>query len=117
MGEAMAVRRETRQELERCALALNVRASKEGLRLEVEVKVRASRTRVLGTKAERLSVALAAPPVDGAANDALRRLLADHFALRLQDVQIVGGEKSRRKLVELRGLSVDQVLARVPANE
>jgi uncharacterized protein (TIGR00251 family) len=98
-------------------VSLDVRASKTGLRFEVEVKVRASRNAVLGVKANRLSVALTAPPVDGAANEALRRLLADHFDLPRQDVEIVGGEKSRRKLLELRGISRERVLARVPAGD
>jgi uncharacterized protein len=92
---------------------LSLRASKQGVRLEVEVKVRASRTAVLGVKGERLCVALAAPPVDNAANEALRRLLADTLDLPRQNVQIVGGEKSRRKLVELNGLGIEQILERL----
>jgi uncharacterized protein (TIGR00251 family) len=95
-------------------MTLAVRASKTGLRFEVKVKVRASRSAVLGLDGERLSVALAAPPVDGAANTALRRLLADHFDLPQRDVEIVGGEKSRQKLLELRGITQEQLLARVP---
>lgn len=95
-------------------MTLDVRASKAGLTFEVEVKVRASRSAVLGLKGERLSVALAAPPVDGAANEALRRLLSDHFDLPQRDVAIVGGEKSRRKRIELRGISLDALLARMP---
>jgi uncharacterized protein (TIGR00251 family) len=91
------------------------RAASGGVRLEVEVKVRASRTAVLGVREQRLSVALAAPPVDGAANEALRRALAELFDLPRQDVVIVTGEKSRRKLVELRGASLEQVLARLAA--
>jgi len=89
------------------------RESKDGVRIEVEVKVRASRSAVLGVREQRLGVALAAPPVDGAANEALRRVLAEHFELPRQSVQIVGGEKSRRKLVELRGVSLAQALARL----
>lgn len=94
-------------------MTLAVRASKTGLRFEVKVKVRASRSAVLGVDGEHLSVALAAPPVDGAANEALRRLLADHFDLPPRDVQIVGGEKSRRKLIELREISVEALIARL----
>jgi uncharacterized protein (TIGR00251 family) len=93
--------------------SLGIRPSKEGLRFEVLVKVRASRTAVLGVEAARLGVALAAPPVDGAANEALRRLLAEHFELPRQSVAIVGGEKSRRKLVELRGIAEADVRARL----
>ena len=91
------------------------RATKDGVRIEVEVKVRASRTAVLGVREQRLSVALAAPPVDGAANEALRRALAELFELPRQEVRIVSGEKSRRKLVELRGADLAQILARLAA--
>jgi len=89
------------------------RASKNGVRIEVEVKVRASRSAVLGVREQRLAVALAAPPVDGAANEALRRALAEFFELPRQSVQIVSGEKSRRKLVELHGVDLAPVLARL----
>jgi len=91
------------------------RATQDGVRIEVEVKVRASRSAVLGVREQRLSVALAAPPVDGAANDALRRTLAELFELPRQDVRIVSGERSRRKLVELRGTDLARVLARIAA--
>jgi uncharacterized protein len=92
---------------------LALRPSKEGVRLEVAVKVRASRTAILGVENERLSVALAAPPVDGAANEALRRLLADALSIPQKSVQLAGGEKSRRKLIELQGLTADQVRERL----
>jgi uncharacterized protein (TIGR00251 family) len=92
---------------------LPLRASKGGVRLEVEVKVRASRTAILGIKSERLSVALAAPPVDNAANEALRRLLADQLAIPRQNVTIISGEKSRRKLLEIRGLTPEEIAQRL----
>lgn len=89
------------------------RATANGVSLEVEVKVRASNTRVLGVKAGRLSVALAAPPVDGAANDALCRALAEHFELPRSRVQIRSGKQSRRKIVDLEGAKLAEVLARI----
>jgi uncharacterized protein len=98
-------------------LTAPARATARGVSVEVEVKVRASRTRVLGIKAGRLSVALAAPPVDGAANEALRRALAEHFDVPRADVQIIAGEKSRRKVVELTGAHLDAILARLPTSE
>jgi uncharacterized protein (TIGR00251 family) len=96
---------------------LSLRATPDGVRLEIEVKVRASRTAILGTKNDRLSVALAAPPVDNAANEALRRLLADELSIPARDVLLVGGEKSRRKLVELRGLTPERLLERLGLDE
>lgn len=91
------------------------RSSSGGVSLDVEVKVRASRTAVLGIRDGRLSVALAAPPVDGAANEALRRALAYFFDVPRQAVQLAAGERSRRKRVELSGLTLEQVLARIGA--
>jgi uncharacterized protein (TIGR00251 family) len=90
-----------------------VRETPDGVRVDIEVKVRASRTRVLGVKADRLCVALAVPPVDGAANEALERALAEHFDLPRRQVRLVMGEKSRRKVVELRGVTASEVLARL----
>jgi uncharacterized protein (TIGR00251 family) len=85
-----------------------------GVRVDIEVKVRSSQSRVLGIKANRLSVALAAPPVDGAANAALIETLAAHFGVPRRQVRLVAGERSRRKVVELSGLSKSALLARIP---
>lgn len=91
-----------------------MRDTPDGVRIDVEVKVRASRTRVLGVKAERLCVALAAAPVDGAANEALERALADQLGVPRRQVRLVMGERSRRKVVEVRGVTASDVLARLP---
>lgn len=85
-----------------------------GVRIEVEVKVRASKSRVLGVKAGKLSVALAAAPVDGEANQELIDTLAAHFELPRRQVRLVSGERSRRKLVELGGLRTGDVRRRLP---
>ena len=92
---------------------LDLRETSQGVSFGVEVKVRASRTRVLGVKSERLSVALAAPPVDGAANEALCVELADYFAVPKSRVQIVAGDKSRKKRVEIAGLNAAAIRSRL----
>jgi uncharacterized protein (TIGR00251 family) len=79
----------------------------------VAVKVRAATSRVIGSKNDRLEVAIAAPPVDGAANDALRRVLARHFQLRLGQVQIVAGAHHRHKRVELAEVDEARVRGRL----
>ena len=50
-----------------------------------------------------LSIRLAAPPIEGAANKALRRLIADQFGLPVAKVTIVSGEHSRLKILDLSG--------------
>ena len=58
-------------------MAPYLRETQEGVEVALLVQPRASRTRVVGEHDGRLKVALAAPPVDGAANDALIDFLAD----------------------------------------
>jgi uncharacterized protein (TIGR00251 family) len=66
---------------------------------------------------ESLKVRLAAPPVDGEANEALVRLLADELEVPRRSVRIVTGASSRTKTVEIDGISpdvVERLAARAP---
>ena len=75
------------------------------LRFEVRAKPRAPRSSLGGVREGALVVALAAPPVDGEANEALISLLAAQLGVRRQSVRLVLGAASKRKLVEVDGLS------------
>jgi uncharacterized protein (TIGR00251 family) len=79
--------------------------------LEILVQPRASRTKVVGEHQGRLKLALAAPPVEGEANQALVELLARLLGVRKADVTIEHGEAGRRKTVRVAGLTAAQVLA------
>ena len=71
---------------------------------------RASRDELAGFDAAgRLKVRLTAPPVEGAANRALVKLLAKRLGVSRSAVSVVRGETSRNKLVEIDGLSDDAV--------
>jgi uncharacterized protein (TIGR00251 family) len=80
-----------------------LRAVPGGVELDLLVQPRASRTRVLGEHGDRLRVALAAPPVDGEANQALVELLASALGVRKADVAVLRGEAGRRKTVRVAG--------------
>jgi uncharacterized protein (TIGR00251 family) len=69
--------------------------------LEVRVIPRAQKTEFSGERDGRMVVRLAAPPVDGAANDALIAFLAEHYNVPRSRVRIVSGERSRNKRVEI----------------
>ena len=73
--------------------------------LAVRVIPRSPKSKVDGTRGEAVLVRLAAPPVDGAANDALIELLAREFRVARRDITIVAGHASRDKRVEIAGLS------------
>jgi uncharacterized protein (TIGR00251 family) len=67
----------------------------------VKVIPRASRDEVVGLQDGILKVRLCAPPVEGAANDALREVLARHYGVKRSQVRILRGEKSRLKVVSI----------------
>ena len=74
------------------------------LRFSVRVQPRASRTECTGVHAGALRVRLQAPPVDGAANDALVKFLAEALHVPARRVHIVGGFSARLKVVEVEGI-------------
>ena len=64
---------------------------------------------------EALKVRLGAPPVDGAANDALIELLAEELGVARRSVRIMSGAASRNKVVQVDGIDsgpVEQLAAR-----
>ena len=69
--------------------------------LDLHVQPGAKRTEVAGRHGGRIKVRLAAPPVDGAANDELVRFLAEAFGVPKRSVTIVGGATSRMKRVRI----------------
>lgn len=80
------------------------------VRFRVRVQPRASRTELVGEHDGAIRIRLAAPPVDGAANQALRRFLSRLLGVPTSAVAVVAGESSRSKLVEVEG--VDSSTAR-----
>jgi len=82
-------------------------------RLVVRLTPRASRDAIVGEREGTLLVRVTAPPVDGAANEALIRLLAKQLHLAKGSVRIVSGETSRTKSVEIEGLDAAEIRARL----
>ena len=83
----------------------------DGVILAVRVIPRARKTEIAGTRDGALLVRLAAPPVEGAANDALIDFLATRLGAPRRAVRIVSGERGRQKRVAIAGMKADQVLA------
>lgn len=93
--------------------ALVLRAQDGGVGFEVHAVPRASRTQVLGVRAGALRVSLAASPVEGEANEALVELLAQVLSVPKRRISLLRGEKSRRKIVHVEGVSVEEVRAAI----
>lgn len=83
-------------------------------RFEVRLTPRASRDGVDGVVEGVLRVRVTAPPVDGAANDALLRLLASALRVPRRDVRLVSGETARQKVVAVDDVPAETIVARWP---
>lgn len=84
-----------------------------GVRLQLHIQPRASKTGIAGVHGDALKVRLAAPPVDGGANEALIRFLAETLAVPRSAVTLHAGAFSRRKTIEIQGRDAEEVRARL----
>jgi uncharacterized protein (TIGR00251 family) len=82
-------------------------------RFAVRALPRASRTELAGAYGEALRVRLAAPPVEGAANAELVAFLAKMLGVPKSAVRVVQGARGRDKVVDVEGLSAQQVRSRL----
>ena len=81
--------------------------------LAVRVIPRSPRSKIDGRRGDAILVRLAAPPVEGAANEALIDLLSREFHLPKRQITIVSGLTSRDKRVELSGVPDADIQARL----
>jgi uncharacterized protein (TIGR00251 family) len=91
-------------------MALDIRTTEAGMTLRVRVQPRASRDALSGERDGALVVRLTAPPVEGAANDALARFLGRALGVAPSAVRVVSGATGRNKVVSVAG--VDAATAR-----
>jgi uncharacterized protein (TIGR00251 family) len=73
----------------------------------VRVQARARRDEIAGERDGALLVRVTAPPVEGRANEAVRKLLARRLGLSPGRIAVVRGRGSRDKLVEVEGMDAD----------
>lgn len=88
--------------------------SEEGVRFAIRLTPRGGADRVDGVSDGVLRVRVAAPPVDGAANEALFRLVADELGIARRDVRLVSGAAARMKHVAVEGVTAERILERWP---
>jgi uncharacterized protein len=90
-----------------------LRETKDGVTLAVRAQPGAKKTAIAGIYGEgdaaQLKIAVQAPPIEGRANEALVKFLADKFDLPKSSVEIVSGELGRSKVFLLRGVTLADV--------
>ena len=73
--------------------------------LKVRLQPRASRDGIDGLLGDALKVKVTAPPLEGRANKAVKKLLAVRLGLTPSQIEIIAGERSREKLLRISGIS------------
>ena len=86
---------------------------KSGCAVTVKVTPRASKNAILGAEADWLRVALTAPPVDGKANEAARRFLAEALDLPRTAVTLLSGQTARLKRFALAGITAEALRSKL----
>jgi|SRR5215469_7916393 len=84
-----------------------------GVTFTVRVQPRARRNAIVGELGDALKVALTAPPVDGKANQACIRFLAEALNLPCSSLEITSGQTSRNKVVRVSGISAAELEKRL----
>lgn len=82
------------------------RRNGDDVTLTLHVQPGAKRSEIAGLHGEALKIRLAAPPVEGRANEVLLKFIAGLFEVPLRQVTIQSGEKSRQKVVLVQCSSV-----------
>jgi uncharacterized protein len=83
------------------------RRNGQTITLTLHVQPGAKRSEVAGLHGGALKIRLAAPPVEGRANEALLKFIAELFAVPLRQVELKQGAQSRRKVVAIIGSKVE----------
>ncbi len=85
----------------------------DSVRIHVRVKPRSSKEAIEGWEDGVLVVRLTSPPVEGAANTALVKLVSKTLKIARGRIRIVSGEKSRNKVLDVNGLAMDDIVERL----
>ena len=92
------------------------RVSSDGrISLTLHIQPGAKKTECAGLHGDALKIRLAAPPVDGKANEALVKFVAEHLGLAKSAVLLKSGQTSRRKVLEVAGTTAAAIEQLLPA--
>ena len=92
---------------------VSVHESGDGISFSVKVHPRAKKNSITGEVGGALKLALTAPPVDGAANEACVEFFAKSLKVKRSSVTIASGERKRLKQVRVAGVTATQFWERL----
>lgn len=83
-------------------------AQNDAITFTVRAQPRAPKSAVVGEVEGSLKIKLAAPPIDGAANEELIRFLANFFDVPRRDIRLLSGATAKTKILQISGLASEQ---------
>ena len=92
-------------------------ATPTGVLLRLHLQPRAKRTELAGVHGDGLKLRVAAPPVDGAANEAALAFIAGILGVPRRAVTLRSGNASRQKVVEVHGVTVEKAIRKLRQGE
>jgi uncharacterized protein len=98
---------------DRSGSPFKITSAESGAALAVHVVPHASKNEIKGRHGDAIKIRLTAPPVEGAANEALIAFLAERLGVPNRQLEIISGATSRDKLVVIVGLTPDEVERRL----
>jgi uncharacterized protein (TIGR00251 family) len=96
---------------------ISIRETADGTVFRIRVVPRSSRSEIVGIQGDALKVRIAAPPVEGKANDECIRLIAELLGAKKADVKITSGHTSKTKTISVAGRTAAQIAALIPAHD
>ncbi len=94
-------------------MMVDIRQRGDVVTFGVRMVPRASRNKIAGIHDGAVRIRLTAPPVEGAANEALVAFLSTVLRVAKRDIELISGQTARNKVVSVSGLSAEEVEARL----
>jgi uncharacterized protein len=88
---------------------IEVNEKNDAVTFRVRAQPRAAKTEIVGEYAGAVKLRIAAPPVDGKANDEMIKFFSRLFEIPSRSVEIVSGDSSRDKIIRIHNIGVARV--------
>jgi uncharacterized protein (TIGR00251 family) len=92
-------------------MAITITPHPEGATIAIRAQPKAKKNAILGEHGCALKIAVTAPPEDGRANEAILDFLRRRYHFQRTQLELLGGHTSRNKVVLVRGVTQEQLIA------
>ena len=77
--------------------------------LETRITPKGSKNEIIGWREDTLIIKTTSPPIDGAANESIIKIISKQIGIKKSDVSIISGNKSRDKKIKIENITIDEI--------